>query len=327
MTIAELIDDGLALCRILPGEKKPTDGAWTLRPVTDPESFIVNGRECGVGIICGPLSDGVVCVDLDNIDPALADAELPPTQMMDGRPGKERTHRWYRVTSYDGLGSAWPAACLPGPSTAIRKAMDAGQIAPFGRGRYFGDPAGTRDRRVVELKGAGQQANVPPTLHPSGTRRAWDGGKRGQPAETTYVQLLEACMRLAERATSWRRPIARPMFEVPQSIIDATDVHSRQVRAGCYLDAIGPAVAGSGGHSLTWRACCIGGDFGLTAEEFWPSLAAWNASCRPPWDEEELWNKLAEAMECRGSPFGCKLVGPLTAAVLSAQASEGAGHE
>ena len=58
----------------------------------------------GVGLLCGPLSNGgnpghaLVCVDLDSPGAlARADEFLPDTGMIEGRPAKPRSHRYYLV--------------------------------------------------------------------------------------------------------------------------------------------------------------------------------------------------------------------------------------
>src|SRR5262249_39694612 len=87
---------GFALARIKPGQKKPRYKGWTLRSF-HPEGF----RETdSIGILGGRLSGDLVCVDIDNYDAlAVADKYLPPTQMVEGRPGKPRSHRWFRVVN------------------------------------------------------------------------------------------------------------------------------------------------------------------------------------------------------------------------------------
>src|SRR4051794_29134550 len=87
-------DLGFALARIKPGKKRPTNKGWT-RHSADPASFTERN---GIGIQSGRLSGDLVCVDLDSQDAlALADQYLPPTRMVEGRPSKRRSHRWYRV--------------------------------------------------------------------------------------------------------------------------------------------------------------------------------------------------------------------------------------
>jgi len=71
------------------------------------------------------------------------------------------------------------------------------------------------------------------------------------------------------------------------------DVAQRAMR---YLAAVPPAISGQGGHNQTFHAACalvLG--FNLSPDQAYPLLAAWNATCQPPWTEKELRHKLADA--------------------------------
>lgn len=73
-------------------------------------------------------------------------------------------------------------------------------------------------------------------------------------------------------------------------------------RARRYLDKLPPALAGAGGHDATFSAACRLVEFGLTAGEAAPILAAWNVThCQPPWTETELNHKLADAFRVTSS--------------------------
>jgi transposase InsO family protein len=50
-------------------------------------------------VLAWRLSGDLVCVDIDNTHAlTLADNLLPQTSMIEGRPGKPSSHRWYRVS-------------------------------------------------------------------------------------------------------------------------------------------------------------------------------------------------------------------------------------
>lgn len=71
-------------------------------------------------------------------------------------------------------------------------------------------------------------------------------------------------------------------------------------RIQSYLDKVDPAIAGQNGSSKTlWVASRLVNVFGLSAEDAWPWLCRYNERCVPPWSENDLRRKLAEA--CRGS--------------------------
>jgi hypothetical protein len=75
---------GLAVAAIRPGEKVPGYRGWTRRSL-EPQDFCPGAQ---VGLMPGRLSGDLVCVDLDSPDAlARADAFLPPTGMVEGRPG------------------------------------------------------------------------------------------------------------------------------------------------------------------------------------------------------------------------------------------------
>lgn len=62
------------------------------------------------------------------------------------------------------------------------------------------------------------------------------------------------------------------------------------------LRELGPAIEGQGGDALTFRAAAIAShDFDLGEASAWACLAAWNASCVPPWAEIDLREKMANA--------------------------------
>src|SRR5262245_22992189 len=83
---------GFALARIVPGKYMPMDPQWTLRS-REPGDF---SEGDSIGIMTGRPSGDLVCVDID-CHQALADADRfrPPTEMVEGRPGKPHSHRWY----------------------------------------------------------------------------------------------------------------------------------------------------------------------------------------------------------------------------------------
>jgi hypothetical protein len=63
-----------------------------------------------------------------------------------------------------------------------------------------------------------------------------------------------------------------------------------------YLDALPPAISGSGGHNATLRAACALAKFGLSDTDALALLAEWNAThCRPRWDARELFHKWQSA--------------------------------
>jgi hypothetical protein len=71
---------------------------------------------------------------------------------------------------------------------------------------------------------------------------------------------------------------------------------SQTDRARAYLAKLPPAIAGSGGHAVTFKAACVAVKFGLNESDSWELLCEWNAThCQPHWTENELRHKLADA--------------------------------
>lgn len=80
--------------------------------------------------------------------------------------------------------------------------------------------------------------------------------------------------------------------ETLRKVLAEVPPRERARRAVAYLAAMGPAVEGDGGDLHTFRAACVGRDFAVDPEDWWPKLLAWNATCEPPWSESELRAKL-----------------------------------
>jgi hypothetical protein len=97
---ADYIRRGYGICRINPGDKRPIFKDWNLESLSE-DDFAENDN---IGILTGALSGDLVCVDLDSADALrLAGQFLPPTQMVDGRPGKPRSHRYAAEQQQPGL--------------------------------------------------------------------------------------------------------------------------------------------------------------------------------------------------------------------------------
>lgn len=196
LAAAKLIARGYAVCRVEPGAKQPVYGGWPTRSLT-PDEFQADN----VGIICGPLSAppgfSLVCVDLDSAPAvALADTHLPATGMIDGRASKPRSRWVYRVRNESIPGWAQSKAEQAAPAAVAK----CGHPGPFKK--CFKDAA---KKVAIDFIGTGGQFVVPPSLHASGERRAWEGGtdEPGEPAEIDFVALWDAVGDLAEAAGAW----------------------------------------------------------------------------------------------------------------------------
>jgi hypothetical protein len=77
------------------------------------------------------------------------------------------------------------------------------------------------------------------------------------------------------------------------------------VRAQRYLAAVPPAISGQHGDAHTFRVCCrLARGFALSDADALSLLNEWNASCRPPWSDRELADKLRRARRYGREPIG-----------------------
>ncbi len=315
-----------AIVWLRPGDKRPKGAKWTHKSQA-PEDYTDGSN---LGLLCGRLSQDLVCVDLDSAEAIRLAAEyLPPTGMVDGRPGKPRSHFWYRVTdiSLTMTAPANVAGGIGGPRIRHLK------HAVTGKG-------------IIDFLGTGSHAVVPPSHHKSGEIRVWydtNGqpvAEPGEPAVLPMADLWTAVLKLAE-ACGWKEkcpaPKAGPRKKkttkpppnpkppppgtqeaAPHLDTDlAWQLTPMQVRIGrCrrYLLHCDPAIAGQGGHDQTYRvARTIVNDFAVgDPTAAWELLAEYNQTCQPPWDADELRHKLDAALQAPPDPSrpkGCKLVG------------------
>jgi putative DNA primase/helicase len=159
------VSRGWAVIPIPHRSKKPVLDAWQqlrLREDDLPQHF--SGAPQNIGMLMGGPSGWVVDVDLDHPRAVeLADEFLPPTPAVFGRPGKPRSHRFFRVTR--------PVA------TKQHRSKSAGMI--------------------VEIRSTGGQTVVPPSTHETGEPIAW-GTEGAEPAEVDPDVLVEIVKRLAD---------------------------------------------------------------------------------------------------------------------------------
>jgi hypothetical protein len=283
----EYRDRGYAVCRIRPGAKRPTYQCWNQYSL-EPDDF---RRSDNIGLQAGTLSRNLVCVDLDHPDVLQqADRYLPPTGMVEGRPGKPKSHRWFRVKD------------VPAELTAPEK-VAGGLGGPRTRRLMLPDKT-----TLIDFLGTGSQAVVPASIWLSkdgarSERREWQ--KFTDPAIVDCGELFEATCRLAaacgwvERRSTPRAKRKGVSREAPALLPLPSGEAARQARA--YLGGVPPAIEGQGGDSQTFAAACVLVlEYGLTPEEALPLFLEYNQRCVPPWTVAELQHKLAmaDAQEC-----------------------------
>ena len=82
-------------------------------------------------------------------------------------------------------------------------------------------------------------------------------------------------------------------------------IGNRIERARRYLAAVPPAVTGQHGDLHTFCVCCrLVRGFALSDAEALSVLSEWNASCKPPWTERELSDKVTRARRYGREPIG-----------------------
>lgn len=251
-----------------PRSKSPSRRDWTNLRLS-PDVFPDN---CNVGIILGEPSGWLVDVDLDCAEAIeIADQYLPPTPAITGRPSSPKSHRWY--------------------------------IAANATTEKHQDP---RDgSMIVELRSAGGQTVVGPSIHPDGERYdVLDVEPAIVPAP-----MLAACVKALADAVIVKRGVniqaSRP---VPKPSRVGSQHHDDvEARAIAYLAVMPPAIAGSGGHSQTYAAAtALVHGFGLDTDRALAILAAeYNPRCSPPWSDRELQHKINQAAtKPHDRPFG-----------------------
>jgi P4 family phage/plasmid primase-like protien len=320
-----------------PAEKSPKRPGWQLKS-QEPEDHVPGSN---LGILCGHLSGDAVCVDIDSNDAlTLADIILPPTEMIDGRPGKPRSHRWYRVIS------------IPEALTAQENCAG-GMGGP--RSTKYSDPDG---KSVIEFKGTGQQAVVPPSVWTNGTHqetRVWydaDGEVVPEPSNPAVVDclaLFEAVYQLASavgaKPARWvqalkepirsassrkearaKKPSARkessavPLIEqAPPLTYEGPlliPLSDRIYVARIILTRMPSARSGHRGHDTTYSvARTLVNDCALPRDAALTLLRAYNERLgqegEEVWTDAELVHKIDSALAAPPSPsypYGCKVL-------------------
>ena len=83
-----------------------------------------------------------------------------------------------------------------------------------------------------------------------------------------------------------------------------TQDRERQIkRASAYLSTIPGAVSGQGGSTATFITTKKVLSFGLSREDAFDVLSGWNFKCVPPWNDEELWHKIDNAIKSGLTPI------------------------
>jgi hypothetical protein len=248
-----------------PGVKGPNRKGWEKQRLTEAELPAHFSRPGNVGIILGEASGNLVDVDLDCPEALeLADRYLPATPSMTGRPSAPRSHRWY--------------------------------VSDVPATRQFRDPK-TREM-IVELRSTGGQTLVGPSRHDE-TDEPYDC-LHGEPARVPADVLAEAVQSLHEEVVRRRHgevPAKRNIAPPANASRPVNNDAAVERRASAYLQAMSPAISGSGGHAATYAAAtALVYGFGLSIERaLGMLLAEYNPRCQPPWTGKEIRHKVEDA--------------------------------
>jgi len=211
-----------------PRQKKCTITDWQ-KGGFKPEQFSERGN---VAILTGQPSGGLVDVDLDIADQAIATELMPPTDSIFGRHGKPSSHRLYYCDP-------------PGPY------------------RQWTTAAG---KMIVELRADGRQTMAPPSIHPTGEQVEWVRDQ--EPARVPWDALEAACEEYAQtiRQTLGEEP-AKPPAPHRQDYAPRNDQPQAYIKAAIdgVLKELSQAAEGSRNNSLNAAAFRLGQFIGAGA--------------------------------------------------------------
>ena len=154
----------------------------------------------------------------------------------------------------------------------------------------------------IDIRGEGGQVVAPPSVHPSGSRYAWQLPPWGftPPHDQTPPD-----------APEWLLDMLRP--PAPRLVHSAPAESDILKRAAAYLAKIPGAISGSRGHDAAWRAAlAVVRGFALSeADAFALLQAEYNPRCEPPWSEKELRHKVESASRNASVAWGYLRDAPL----------------
>lgn len=289
---------GLSVCKPDPNEKMPLHKGWSAGSL-EPGDYASGDQ---VGILAGPLSDcgkighALVIIDLDTEDALrYADGHLPATAMMEGRASKLKSHRYY-LTPLPTI-PIWAESLAEQASKAAREQK--GHPGPFIKS-FSHRKTG---KEVIRFLGTGGQCVAPPSVHPSGEVREWEGGYPVEPAVVDFPTLWAALCSLAS-ACECKIPEVMPRSAPPQRVprkYRGTGVDP-VVRASKYLAKMNAAISGCGGHNATLAAArVLVWGFDLSQEVALRLLRnEFNPRCEPQWTDRELKHKVEDANRMPG---------------------------
>jgi hypothetical protein len=147
----------------------------------------------------------------------------------------------------------------------------------------------------LDIKGNGGQIVLAPSRSGAGSyrwvRAPWDTSIAPAPA---WLAALTKRGPIPEAGPATRGYFPPASPAVLEAAADALEAH-------------GPAVDGDGGGLHTVHgAAILTHDFALTDDEALPLFLEWNRSCVPPWEPDELAERLRRGRKYGKHPYGCR---------------------
>lgn len=149
-------------------------------------------------------------------------------------------------------------------------------------------------RPGLDIRGDGGQIVAAPSRTARGVYR-WVRAPWHVPIAEAPEWLVSELSRIPEHAA----PEDRGYFPAasPEVLAEAAEAIAQH----------GPAIDGqAGGLHTVHAAAILTHDFALTDEEAWPLFAEWNEGCQPPWDEDELRERLRRGRKYGKAEYGCR---------------------
>ena len=146
----------------------------------------------------------------------------------------------------------------------------------------------------IEFKSAGRQVVGPYSGHQSGKEYVTASGQIHNGIADAPAGLLALI-----------KKIAVPFIEVGGTGEYKNDATTQGRFIGFLQDVAAPSVEGRGGDHNALKVALNGRDFGLPPATTWDlMLEFWNARCSPPWEPEELKQKVINAYTFAAGPVG-----------------------
>jgi hypothetical protein len=269
------LDMGLQPVPLGLGGKFPMWGHWATTQYV-PMDFM---NACNIGLKLGRAGGNLVDIDLDSLAAVeLAPKYLPETGLVSGRPGKPRSHWFYRSETSE---------------TRIHLTGWDGRA--------------NKNQTIMELRANGHQSVVPPSLHPVVRGEYfWDSFQTLR--EITYQELRAAFDKLA-LALNIRPAPALNIKPAPQ-VSSKPRLDNRIQGLLHYRSTVRRSIEGDGGGSaLMAVALVVVRGFCLTDEAALSYLAFWNRHyADPPWESEDLEAKIADVRDQGRKEWGYLLI-------------------